>query len=67
MLELVQYVRVEGNIDIVEMAVAHEIGPADQLLLGRRAEHLERPGSPNVFIADWIANAAVIITAALTL
>jgi hypothetical protein len=31
----------ESNVDVVEPAVAHEIGPADQLLLGGRAEHLE--------------------------
>src|SRR5262245_37202176 len=33
---------VERDIHVVEPAVAHEIGPADELLLGGPAEHLER-------------------------
>src|SRR5258705_13523006 len=33
---------VEGDIDVVEPTVAHEIGSADELLLRRAAEHLER-------------------------
>src|SRR6202047_4922027 len=31
----------EADVDVFQPAVTHEIGPADQLLLGRRAEHLE--------------------------
>jgi hypothetical protein len=40
--ELLADMRRERDVDVVEIAVAHEIGPADELLFGRRAEHLQR-------------------------
>ena len=40
--ELAGDVIVKGDVDIVEIAVAHEIGSAQQLLFGGRAEDLER-------------------------
>src|SRR5919108_2656197 len=34
---------VKRNVNVLEIAVAHKIGPWNQKLLGRRAKDLERP------------------------
>ena len=49
--ELAADMIVEGEVDVVEPAVAHEIGPADELLLGWPAEHLQRALEPE-FLAS---------------
>ena len=35
-------VRRDGDVDVVEISLAHKVGPADKLLLSGRAEHLQR-------------------------
>ena len=47
----VERVVVEGEIDVIEQPVAHEIGAAQQLLLGRCTEILSVPGRSNFSIA----------------